>query len=161
MTEYFFQTLHRAFKKWNADVVADACADLHMGFDTDASIQAASRIHRLALFARWQKASCLIQTWTPEAFEPMSEIKTFLSQERSVRSEYHLPPLWTRITITSKTEISDTFDDLLATIQQSPDIHHVLRDQTLEIFVQPTQRGLLDRHLQELPDSCIIRVTYD
>ncbi len=159
VTEYFFQTLHRAFKRWNVGIVADACTDLHMGGDANAGIQMASRVHRLALFAQTQRTTCLIQTFTPTLIRPMQSIESFINTERKTRHTYHLPPFRYRVNI----RVHGTKDARLDTvIQKAKQLNALVFriNDTIEILTPPQKYGKLLPYLQQLPDSCILQVTY-
>lgn len=157
VTEYFFQTLHRAFRRWNVGVVADACSDLHMSNDANAGLQMAARVHRLVLFAQTQHAPCLVQTFTPMLIEPMIDVAMFANQERATRQTYHLPPFAVRVCIHGLDIVAPHAAPLRAVVDEQ---EWFQINDTIEILTSPKKYGTLLPYLQQLPDHCIIQVSY-
>ncbi|MBI1908096.1 hypothetical protein HYS28_01600 [Candidatus Uhrbacteria bacterium] len=100
VTEYYFANVAAPFAPKAFGLVADACIDLSMNPDDFRAAETTARkLHRLSQFARQQGASCVIQTWMPDAIVPMTDADVFLTNERAVRERYALPPYGAVITV--------------------------------------------------------------
>lgn len=100
VTEYYFASVAQTFAKKEFGLVADLCLDLSMNpEDFRAAEHTARKLHRLAHFAKQQSASCIVQTWMPDAIEPMRDAQAFLANESAIREQYGLPPYAALVTV--------------------------------------------------------------
>lgn len=99
-TEYYWTSVHTPFAPKQFGLVAELCLDLTQRLDDFRSSEHTARaLHRLAHLAQQQSAPCIVQTFLAPPAEAMRDASAFLTEERSLRTAYHLPPASAFITV--------------------------------------------------------------